>query len=704
MVDEKTKRAITYSFLAQSRNTMVLHNGILDVFIPLVKKGMSSYCVKNKGNGGKNIDEIRDIIKEDYAIDMPHSVLRALMVKIEKEVGDPNLFRVYKDDGFFLKSYLFLEFDDALQQAKDDVKLIQEMYEQFCIVYEYDIHITPSVIDFIDNNRDVLSSYISNQAKPCDGDFTCAAQFVDFCRAIPQVYLLLCNQYLGSVITCFLEFKPQNVKMGIDLLLDTNFIISLLDLNTEASTQTCTKLFDLTKSLGYTHHVLRDTIEETQQLLYNKSKQIDNAIIYKYINKEDILSACERLNYNAADLDRIADNLEETLTKKGILIVYNTDYLTGKARYSSEYEILKSKRNTQKAALHDAKAIYYVKEKRGKVVASFEQSTCWFVNNTITHDGDRDSIDALLSSERKSGMPEIIKADDLLNILWLSNPQINVAIANDLLSDIGLTSLVSLTLNKSLPKQRIIRKLDENIQKYRTEDVSDRDVLMLSSRIVNHHLNSDEIESLNGKAQKDRREFSQRIKEEAAKEETLRKKQSARIDTLVTKWQFNIKDVLKGRFEIIKTVQDEKKSLLDANAAKDAEIKRQKELRLKQENAIRKEKRDNYIKKQLREWRKWPKFFIILFIFLLLIGLSWFVYSLFVTQNEEEQVWYSKLLESKSFSFLFTVMMGVVNYFVFKTYHDRMFFTSNINSFVDHLYIPEELRDLNSIDELDNIG
>ena len=374
---------------------------------------------------------------------------------------------------------------EMLQQVSAEVSLIQEVYEQFCLVYEYNAKNCPSVIDFIDHNRISLSSYISGKSKDKEKDYTVAAQFVDFCKKIPAIYLLLCNLYLGSVITCYLEFKPQEVKMNVDLLLDTNFIISLLDLNTEESTKTCKKLMEITKSIGYTYHVLIDTIEETQSLLRFKSRIFNTDVIYKFINKEDVISACERMGYNDSDLDRIADNLEDTLLKMGIQILYNTSHLDGKARYSSEYSILKSKRNTSKAALHDAKAIYYVKEKRGKKIDTFEESNCWFVNNSITHDNDRDSIETLLNENNKGGMPEIIRADDLLNILWLSNPQIDMDIANSELSDIGLTSLVSLTLNKSLPKAHVIRDLDENIQKYRTEDVTDRDVLMLSTRIIN---------------------------------------------------------------------------------------------------------------------------------------------------------------------------------------------------------------------------
>lgn len=701
MTDERTKRAITYGFLAQTKNSMVLRNGILDVFIPLVKKGMSHYCSIYKGEGGDSIDEIGKVIKEDNAIDIPHSVLRVLLERIEKEVGDSQMFKLHGDDSFLLKSYLFSDFEVELQQVREDVKMIQEMYEQFCTVYEYNIEIVPSVNDFIDNNRLALSSYISNLDGLNGNDFTAAAQFVEFCRQIPYVYQLLCNQYLGSVITCFLEFKPKKAEMGVDLLFDTNFIISLFDLNTEASTKTCTKLLELSKSMGYTHHILKDTIEETQALLYFKSKHYEEAVVYKYINKEDVFSACERLKINGTDLERIADNLETEIQKRGINIVYHTDDLTGKARYSTEYEILKSKRNTAKAALHDAKAIYYVKGKRKKTITDFEQVNCWFVNNTITHDSDSESIDALLDKERKNGMPEIIRADDLLNILWLSNPQIDISIANNELSDIGLTSLVSITLNKNLPKARIIRTLDENIQKYRTEDVTDRDVLMLSARIVNHHLNSEEVEALNRKAQKDRAEFSRRIKEEAAKEEAVQRQRNDKINEIVTTWQINWKDILKGRLEIVKTVKDDNLALQEANKQKDAEITRLKEARIKQENNIRKEKREEFKKEALKKWRKWPSILLWVVIILFLLGVIWLVLLFGKVPVVSEIKFCKNIVEDKSFAMIFTFVMAIINGIVIKAYYDRNFSSTSINSFVDHLVIPEEFRELKTIDELE---
>ena len=85
------------------------------------------------------------------------------------------------------------------------------------------------------------------------------------------------------------------IKADVILLFDTNFIVSLLDLNTPESTHTCRKLLDVGKTLGYKFHVLIDTIEETQCLLNYKAEYFNNTIIQKYVNKEDIYNACTRL-------------------------------------------------------------------------------------------------------------------------------------------------------------------------------------------------------------------------------------------------------------------------------------------------------------------------------------------------------------------------------------------------------------------------
>ena len=137
------------------------------------------------------------------------------------------------------------------------------------------------------------------------------------------------------------RISTSNANMEVILLLDTNFIISLLDLNTPESTHTCRKLLEVCKNLGYKFHLLKDTIEEIKSLLNSKSLNYDKAIIIKYINREDIYNACERRKLNSVDLDRISDNLENILTSiYGIKLIPNTDKLKNKAKFSREYSFL----------------------------------------------------------------------------------------------------------------------------------------------------------------------------------------------------------------------------------------------------------------------------------------------------------------------------------------------------------------------------
>lgn len=169
----------------------------------------------------------------------------------------------------------------------------------------------------------------------------------------------------------------------VELLLDTNFIVSLLDLNTPESTTTCRQLLKIASSFGYSLRVLKETIKETTDLLLKKAEYFDKSFLPKLINPEDIYKACERRNLNRNDLERIADNLENILVDEySILQIPYTVKYQNLAKSSTEYAEFKKIRNTDFAALHDIMALYYVREKRGKKkIKHFEDVNCWFVTN-----------------------------------------------------------------------------------------------------------------------------------------------------------------------------------------------------------------------------------------------------------------------------------------------------------------------------------
>ena len=595
--DNITRRAITYSVLAHISSSAKLAKGQLDVFVPIVKK-----CLHHISDGkaeikGANISEIADRIVTDWQIEIPVPVLRTILTQISKEFDcdeDSKPFVLNNDDSFWIKRFIFADFDAEIKESEHNVKELQNAYLKFCKIQNIQSEDGKGVIRFIEQHKDTLAHYLRNSNCPDKTDYSLPAKFIEYFKPIKPLYEEIRDLYLGATISCAIGYQFNGLKNDVTLLLDTNFIISLLDLNTPESTRTCSKLLEVCKKSGYSFLILPETKEEIQSLLEFKSRSLDKVALQKSVNKEDVFCACERRGLNSADLMRISDNIEDSLTKFSIRILPNSTTLKNKAKFSNEYQTLKTYRNNDKAALHDAMAIMYVREKRGgKAVKSFEKVNCWFVNNSITHDFEHSAIENIIRGNSSENQPEIIKADDLLNILWLSAPSIRSEVSSDEMVDIGLTTLVAHTLNKSLPKARIIRELDENIQKYKTEDITDRDVYLLSVRIANNQVK--DIEELNTLAVKDTVEFNCRVKEEARKQAEIENEQREQLNKLYSELSNAIHSISKqseamvldkealdkqnqNLQEKLKKSESDNEAISEESGIKDIMIKRQRKI------------------------------------------------------------------------------------------------------------------------------
>lgn len=584
MNENYSKRALAYSFLAHVRNSGTLVQGPLEIFVPLVKKGLHFMNVAKEQYKGESINEIRGVIFEKYNIDIPIPVLRTVLRYIANEVNKKeHVFDLYNDDSFWIKEYIFEDYDSFLNRKEKEIESLQSLFYAFCKANGLPTQ-NVNIVKFIEKNKASLSYYISHKEETNGEDYTIEAKFVEYFRATPDIYEQIKDIYLGTIICSLLDYTPTNLKVDVDLLLDTNFVVSLLDLNTPESTHTCRKLIEVSKSLGFSLHVLIDTVDEIKGLLSFKANNFDNSVIQKYVNKEDIYNACSRHKYSKADLERICDNIEDSLAKYGILIIPHTEKLKNVARYSSDYAELKNYRSNHKAALHDAMCLAYVREKRnGKSIRNFEDVNCWFVNNAISHDFDNEGIEKVLSATDSSSLPEIIKVDDLLNILWLSNPSMGILNDTDMV-DIGLTSLVAFTLNKSLPKARIIKELDDNIQKYKDENISERDVFLLSTRIANGQIRN--LEKLNELASSDTAAFNKAVKEEANKQNQIELERGKRLDDIIKKFIESIENLKEHKTRI-----DEKNEKLKIDYEQKL-AQKEKELRTKLATKVEEAKKE----------------------------------------------------------------------------------------------------------------
>ncbi|MBC6991928.1 hypothetical protein [Hymenobacter sp. BT491] len=427
-----------------------------DIFIPLVKNSLAKIN-KEFVTKGESLLEIKKFVDDLYKLDIPVPLLRKLLKKIADEVNidGKEYIKLFDDGAFIIKNFVFADFEDTVSRQETEVEVLHQAFINFLNLRGENENNHVSIFDFLDQNRASLSSYFANKSiKTTEINDSIHAEFIESIKENTPLYDTLKKIYLGSIISGYLEINIGQVKHDVEFLLDTKFLISLLDLTSTESCYTCQKIIDICKRLGYRLTVLDDTITETSNLLKIVASKIEDAILIKKLDKETIESACERRKLSKTDLQRFAANLSHEIINLGINIIPHTIAYKNEAKNTKDYEKLKAVRNSPNAALHDATALVYVKKKRGRPITDFYEAKCWFV--THTHRTVED-----FNENRNGAMPEIIRAEDLINILWLTSPNVS----NTEMVDVGLTRLITSAYSNTLPSNRLLRNLDEKISR-----------------------------------------------------------------------------------------------------------------------------------------------------------------------------------------------------------------------------------------------
>ena len=697
-------KAITYSLLAHIRNSGTLMKGPVDVFVPLIKRTLNQINAKGILKG-ESILEIQNEANQMYSIDFPIPVLKIILNQIANEVNIDNElnFTINKDSSFILKAFYFEDFEEKIQESKRDAENLEKIFIDFCKLKNIKISNKTSIFDFIDKNKISISKYLSNNQDPNGIDYTIEAQFVEFFKKIPKVFDAVRRIYLGSIISSFLEYKTDNFTQDVELLFDTNFIISLIDLNTPESTHTCKKLIEVGKNLGFKLTILSDTIDETKALIKKKAENFTNTFLTRKINPEDLYNACERRKLNSSDLERIIDNLDDIVRSFDISIYSYTERLKTSAKNSTEFEKFKKIRINHFSALHDTIAILYVKEKRTKKIREFEKVNCWFVNNSSSHE-----LEDFKDFEKNSYeyQKETIRVDELLNILWLSNPRLNTNMENEDLIDIGLSSIVAHTLNDSLPKASIIRELDQNIQKYRADVITDKDILNISSRISNRQIKN--INDFNNLANTNSVEFQKKLKEESLIQEKEEKERIEKFDKLYERFEKEITslDKVKSNIKTKELSLNEKSEQLENQKLQlsneqlvnkitidklSNELEREKTEKYEILQKLKAENREKFIENEIVKWKN--KSLNYLFYCGLVLICS-FIYFLYLAEWQIEN--FKNVYENYKNNFLITALITIVGFiftfFILWDFRGKYYNHSNIKAFKDLIKIPEELK------------
>lgn len=693
-MNSTTDRALTYSLLSHIRSTGKLINGPVEIFVPLLKRALSK--LNEKGVFGGEILEIKNEADSLYQIDFPIPVLRLILKKIADEINSESpSFQLFQDNTFKISNYAFTEFEETISTHKVEIENLNKLFIDFCESSSDNITDCSSLIEFIEKNKLTLSKYLSHTKIENGHDYTVQARFVDFFKSVPKVYDIIRKLYLGSILAGYLEYKVKHVRSNVELLFDTNFILGLLDLNTPESTHTCSKIVEITREQGFRLSVLKDTLIESNSLLKGRAYNFNSTYLQKKVYPEDIYNACDRRDLNSADLERIADNLEKSIDEYGISVIHDTTKYKNIAKYSSEYEALKQYRSSDIAALHDATAFHYVMNKRGGKVRDFEDVNCWFVNNALNRDKYGDDQ----KWEKLEYQPVIIKADDFLNIIWLRNPAVTKSVDPFELSDIGLSSLVSLGLSESLPKLSIIRELDDNIRKYSEDSkLTDGDIVRIATRITTKQLK--DLDHLNELAKTDKEQFVERLNAEAEKQRQQDEERLKRLDSLLEYFEkkaiklVNIRSDYENR---TKSKIAEVENLNTTVSNKDAEIielrkKLDFEKRKSQDvvETIKAEKRQTFIDQKLFRWQRKSTIELIIWVVVFCIFLTLILF-LSNWNSEKATAYYDEIKSSIIFSSVVSLISMAFSGISLKKWYDRHHNYSNIENYRKQIIVPKKL-------------
>ncbi len=684
------KKILTYSLLAHINNQTPAESSYESIFIPLVKRGLSKMCASGQFKGD-DINDIKKHIDELYGLNMPETILKKILSRIASELNtkDRVVVQFFSGGSFIIEEYVFSEYEDEINKRNEDLERLQRIFNEFLKAEGKDEN-SESIFDFVEQNKVSLGKYISKKYPIEHADNTTEARFINFIKSVNELYSVLQSVYIGSIISTYLEYQPSGIKRDVELVLDTNFVISLIDLNTSSSTANCRRLLEIAGQLGYRFTVLAITIREIDQLLKTRVDNFDSAFLSKQVDPEDIYNACERRNLSKTDLDRIRLNITSEIEKFNVVIISKTEAYEQRARFSDEYEKLKEVRNTTFAALHDATCIDYVKEKRGRPVYDFHRVNCWFVNNSSSR----------RNSYSNGAQPYVIKAEDLLNLLWLASPMVKANISNAEISSIGLSRLVSATLDDSLPSALTIKKLDDNIRKYADGNITHEDVIRVSKSIAERTITN--LDDLNKLAEDDDKKFVETLQSIAntqkKKEDEFTQLLNRLVDDITRKSKILEEKTLKidkekdSYEQAITTEQSKYKEALDSSLFLAEQNKAMRNENIRLQNELRKPNREKYIRNKVFRWRL-KSFLLVLIGPAVLIVTLWYVINLNNGDLNLSKEFLQKHTSNIIFSSLISLASLIYSGIFIKIFSDR-FNHSALTAYRNSIEIPENLKNL----------
>ena len=510
----------SYCFLAaltENQNDLYNH-----VYVPICKRALSLYSLRGASHG--TAQDIQDIIKQEYGIDVPILIVQKLIVSVlsslskrQKVKFDAQIFE--HGNAFQLTQYSFTDLEAKYKKGLRNASKLEISFNNYLSSEQINPKTLPSFADFLDKNKHQIASFFKGNGwikkNDIDQPYICHVQFLEYLDTSNDELFQIAEQlYLGTIVAGFLE-------SGIDLeanfasneiyYLDTPIILRALDLQKEEETRPALELLNLIRNTGGTIKVLSVTVNELSEVISNA--------VDSYSNKQPITTineACIRLGKNKAWLINIGARIEDYVCEK--LKITKESISTAsleKFEKSPDVKALKDTRKTNGNAFHDVAAYLFVREQRRTAISTFQKGKYWFVTT---------NYDLLLFNKEHAavkGITEIALPDALTSMLWLKDP----AKLTSQVKKVGLRELMATTLNEEIASKELISEFESVISSI--DNVSEEDYQILLESVV--YQSAKRIADFNEQAAQDKNIAKQQAINIIEKEKTRRAKQAQKI-------------------------------------------------------------------------------------------------------------------------------------------------------------------------------
>jgi hypothetical protein len=352
---------------------------------------------------------------------------------------------------------------------------------------------------------------------------------------------VLCGQKINIS-----ELERSKIKPCI-VFLDTNFILSLLDLHSDFECRSAKDLFKMLKNEQFSFNIFNITLEEIARVIKSYEMWLSHKNNLPQESEQNFISDSPDLYRRLAFAKKwsiqmameFRTNLYTKIENLGVKLVNIS--VEEQQEYNNFIEkmqsslIDKKKKHPPFAIKHDLLVMGIISKKYRKTkVYKIEDAKAFFLTSDITL--SRFNYDQM-DHKKDGSICEVILDRFLSNILWLKNPQL----------DFPLETIIAANSRDLIVEQKVWEKFYEKLKDlYINNKISEVDVLsLLHNNYIEDiliEINEDNVvEKINDKffsenidkARKAQKEQQQRDIEEAA--EKLREKLSHKEDEVIHK-------------------------------------------------------------------------------------------------------------------------------------------------------------------------